>query len=288
MSEKPLRNSGDLDDIDSSWDDDESGEVPRDLAIPDLEIGNRETAIPEVAPDEYVRRAMAGTAEAESEEKSGVQEREQPSKPTTPTAGIALDLPPLVTPDPPSAEASLDLTIDDPGRGTYDDLSLELPSGEAPDPMQLSAEPASSSLDLELDLETPVAPPAADNALGDLRARYAAGDFAGALTLAEALLEDDPNHADARRYAQSCRDVLMQMYTARLGPLDQVVSVAVPQDQVRWLSLDHRAGFLLSLVDGSSTIDEILDISGMVRLDALRIMFQLLEQQVIALESRSG
>jgi hypothetical protein len=64
-----------------------------------------------------------------------------------------------------------------------------------------------------------------------------------------------------------------------------VASVAVPSDQIRWLTLDHRAGFLLSLIDGGSTVDQILDISGMTRLDALRIMYQLLDQRVISLGS---
>jgi hypothetical protein len=73
------------------------------------------------------------------------------------------------------------------------------------------------------------------------------------------------------------------MYAARIGPMDQVATVAVPPDQITWLSLDHRAGFLLSLVDGVSSIEEILDISGMTRLDALRIMYTLVQQNVITL-----
>ena len=73
------------------------------------------------------------------------------------------------------------------------------------------------------------------------------------------------------------------MYAARLGDLAQLVSVGVPPNEIRWLSLDHRAGFLLSLVDGTSTVEEILDISGMTRLDALRIMFTLAQQNVVKL-----
>jgi hypothetical protein len=73
------------------------------------------------------------------------------------------------------------------------------------------------------------------------------------------------------------------MYAARIGPMDQVASVAVPPEQITWLSLDHRAGFLLSLIDGTLTIEELLDVSGMSRLDALRIMYTLVQQNVITL-----
>jgi hypothetical protein len=117
----------------------------------------------------------------------------------------------------------------------------------------------------------------------DMQDRYAVGDFTGALVVAESILDANPEHEDAKRYAQSCREVLTQMYAARIGPMDQIAVVAVPPDQITWLSLDHRAGFLLSLVDGVSSIEEILDISGMTRLDALRIMYTLVQQNVITL-----
>jgi hypothetical protein len=125
-----------------------------------------------------------------------------------------------------------------------------------------------------------------DAEISEMKDRYAMGDFTGALVVAEGLLEVDADDTDAQRYAQSCRDVLMQMYTARLGALSQRVRVAVPGDQIRWLSLDHRAGFVLSLIDGSSTVEELLDISGMNRLDALRILYTLFDQRVIALSER--
>lgn len=117
----------------------------------------------------------------------------------------------------------------------------------------------------------------------ELKARYAVGDFSGALDEAEKLLALAPQDSDAQRYAESCREVLTQMYTARLGRMDQRIMMAIASDQIRWLSLDHRAGFLLSLVDGSSTVEELLDISGMPRLDALRILCGLFDQRIVSL-----
>jgi hypothetical protein len=116
-----------------------------------------------------------------------------------------------------------------------------------------------------------------------MQACYEVGDFSGALSAADVLLEHDAEDVEANRYAQSCRDVLTQMFSARLAPLDRVVTVAISQEQIRWLSLDHKSGFLLSLVDGHCTIEELLDVSGMPRLDALRILLTLSQQKVIAL-----
>jgi hypothetical protein len=127
------------------------------------------------------------------------------------------------------------------------------------------------------------APPAPSNEITvvEIRDRFEVGDFSGALVAAEALLELDPENAEALLFAEHCRDVLKQMYLSRLGGLRRVPHISMGREQQRWLSLDHRAGFVLSLVDGTSSIDEILDISGMPELDALRILFELLQQNVI-------
>ncbi len=88
-----------------------------------------------------------------------------------------------------------------------------------------------------------------------MRDRFSLGDYTGALGVAEKILEEDPSHEDARHYAGECRSVLEQMYTARIGPLDRIPLVAVPREQLRWLSIDHRAGFILSHIDGVSTLE---------------------------------
>lgn len=118
-----------------------------------------------------------------------------------------------------------------------------------------------------------------------MKDRYATGDFSGALQLAETLLEADRDDLEAQRFATSCRDVLTQMLISRLGAFDQIVEVSLTQEELRWLNLDHRAGFLLSLVDGCSTIEELLDISGMARLESLRILSTLLDQRVVRLSN---
>jgi hypothetical protein len=114
-----------------------------------------------------------------------------------------------------------------------------------------------------------------------VRERYEVGDYSGALVQAEAVLEDRPDDGEALRLADACRAQLLDMYLARIGDRTQVPRVVMEPDQLRWLSLDHRAGFLLSVIDGTSTIDEILDVSGMAELDTLRTLYDFLLQGVI-------
>jgi hypothetical protein len=116
-----------------------------------------------------------------------------------------------------------------------------------------------------------------------MKDRYATGDFSGALQIAEALLAEDAGDLEAQRYSTSCRDVLTQMLLSRIGSVSAIVRVALSQEELRWLTLDHRAGFLLSLVDGALSVEELLDIAGMPKLESLRILANLLEQRVIHL-----
>ncbi len=168
--------------------------------------------------------------------------------------------------------------------------SVRIQLSEPPSGLDLGFgdQPASEALDMvgrqESSSIAPAEPSRRGDPLAELRERYALGDFSGALTIAEGILEDDKDNGDAQRYAESCRDVLKQMYAARLGSLQQVPVVAIPAEQLRWLTLDHRSGFLLSHVDGVSTLEEILDVSGMNHLEAMRIIYELLQQKVIALQ----
>lgn len=122
-----------------------------------------------------------------------------------------------------------------------------------------------------------------DDPVAEMRERFSLGDYTGALEMAELLLAEEPANLEAAECGENCRTVLEGMYAARLGPLDRVPMVLVPRTQMRWLSMDHRAGFILSLVDGSSSVEMILDVCGMPRLDALRILHELVQQKILAL-----
>lgn len=114
--------------------------------------------------------------------------------------------------------------------------------------------------------------------------RFALGDFSGALGVAELILGSKISDPAAQRYRDASREKLEQFYASRLGSMSNHVRVAVGENDVRWLGLDHRAGFLLSRIDGAMTIDEIIDTSGMARLEALRTLSELLDQRAIRVE----
>ncbi len=121
-----------------------------------------------------------------------------------------------------------------------------------------------------------VAPPPLDLA-GEMHDRFALGDFTGALRSAELLLGQDASDPEAAQVAATARERLVAFHLARLGGPEAVLGLRVAGAEVRWLGLDHRAGFLLSLVDGTTTVEEVVDLSGMPRHEALRLLAELLD-----------
>jgi tetratricopeptide (TPR) repeat protein len=111
---------------------------------------------------------------------------------------------------------------------------------------------------------------------------HALGDFSGSLELIEKILKVDPEHGEARDYLRHNEATLVAMYESKLGPLVAVPRLAIKPEEVMWLNLDHRAGFLLSQIDGSVDFDALFALSGLPRLDTARILATLIADGVIA------
>ena len=122
-----------------------------------------------------------------------------------------------------------------------------------------------------------VADAGADEAMEELRARFAANDYLGALLVAETLQGDRLHGQEAEQIADECRTSLTHRYVESIGSLARVPVIAVPLSVIRELPIDNRAGFVLSRIDGISSLEMILDMSGMPQLDALRIVYELIQ-----------
>lgn len=117
--------------------------------------------------------------------------------------------------------------------------------------------------------------------VGEMEELYALDDLTGALRFAELILGREPDNQQAMRCAENCRRRLLGLYSSKIGRLDAVPVPALSDTELRWLGLDHRSGFLLSRVDGTSTVEEVLDVCGMPRLEALKTLVDLLERGAI-------
>jgi hypothetical protein len=56
---------------------------------------------------------------------------------------------------------------------------------------------------------------------------------------------------------------------------------AIPSEALDAHGFDHRAAFLMSRMDGTLSVGELLDVAGMPRFDALRLISALRRAQVV-------
>jgi hypothetical protein len=76
-------------------------------------------------------------------------------------------------------------------------------------------------------------------------------------------------------------DRLAETYLAALGGSDGCPRLAMAPSLVPSLPLGQRAAFVLSRIDGESSIEDVLDMSGFPREETLGILYDLLLQGVI-------
>jgi tetratricopeptide (TPR) repeat protein len=113
------------------------------------------------------------------------------------------------------------------------------------------------------------------------RELFALGDFSGSLEMIEKILKVEPGHAEAREYLRENEATLIAMYESKLGSIAACPRLAITPEEVMWLNLDHRAGFLLAQIDGTLTYDDLFAVSGLPRLDTARILSAFLQEGVI-------
>jgi len=107
------------------------------------------------------------------------------------------------------------------------------------------------------------------------------GDTELAATALELALSEAPESAVAQKLIHRHRELLIEIYEAYLGDTGAMPVLAVPMHELGGQDLDSRAVFLLSRIDGTLAIEEIVDVSGMTTIEAYRHLARLLLQGIL-------
>jgi hypothetical protein len=114
------------------------------------------------------------------------------------------------------------------------------------------------------------------------------GNYATALALADELVSRRPEDSSARDYGDECRRMLEKQLLHRIGgSVVRVPVLAIAMRDLPTHKLDHKAGFVVSRVDGELSIEGLLDVGAMPRLDALKIIADLVEAGVLRLRGQA-
>lgn len=113
----------------------------------------------------------------------------------------------------------------------------------------------------------------------EARRMYERGEFDEALDVCLKVLSRGPNQ-EAEDLKSAVSGELERQYVATLGSLARVPELDMSVD-VASLNLDHRAGFIMSQVDGMMAFEDILELASMPRVETLQLLVKLLEKGVI-------
>jgi hypothetical protein len=106
-------------------------------------------------------------------------------------------------------------------------------------------------------------------------------DLERSVAAVDLALSEDPNSALAQKLIHRNRETIMNAFQGFLGDLQRTPVLARPLHELGSAPISPRAAFLLSRVDGTLSLDEILDVSGMPRLEAYRYLCQLLLRGIL-------
>jgi hypothetical protein len=102
-----------------------------------------------------------------------------------------------------------------------------------------------------------------------------ASDVERAVAAVDLALSEDPNSALAQKLIHRNRETIMNAFQGFLGDLQRTPALVRPLHELGSAPISPRAAFLLSRIDGTLSLDEILDVSGMPRIEAYRYLCQL-------------
>lgn len=117
------------------------------------------------------------------------------------------------------------------------------------------------------------------------RAAAASGEPEVVVAAIELALAQSPDSAVAQKLIHKHRDVLLDCYYRYFGSLEKRPVVTGDLTELKGgggkPAIDPRAAFLLSRIDGMLTYDELLDVSGMGRLEACRHLAHLIGRGLV-------
>jgi hypothetical protein len=141
-------------------------------------------------------------------------------------------------------------------------------------------DPEAFARDTELRQHTPL-PSTRETTIDEARRILEEGDPERALFLLAHLLELAPFHSEANTLSTACRATLERECLSAIGSESVILVVVASPVELKGRGLDSVSGFLLSLMDGATDVETLLDLCGLPRLLALRHLRGLLAHGIV-------
>ena len=121
--------------------------------------------------------------------------------------------------------------------------------------------------------------------LGEAQGLLRNQDLEGALALFKTAAEMDPRRIEIEGYIDMVRSRLLKGHRERAGGAQAVPRLLVDLSEIMRDNLSSDAGFLLSLLDGATSVEDLVSLSGMDAFEALRILHKLIDAGIVEREA---
>jgi len=121
--------------------------------------------------------------------------------------------------------------------------------------------------------------------LADALELFRKGEARESLELLETLARENPRRIEIQGYFELVRSHLFGHYRERIADASGVLKVKITPEEIMRFNLPTNAGFVLSMVDGNTSVNEILALSGMDPFEAIRMVNNLLEAGIVEVNS---
>ena len=117
--------------------------------------------------------------------------------------------------------------------------------------------------------------------LADALALFRKGEAQESLEMFETLARENPRRMELQGYLELVRSHLFGYYRDRVPDASSLLKIKITPEEIMRFNLPADAGFVLSMVDGNTSVNEILALSGMDPFDAMRVVNNLLEAGIV-------
>ncbi len=108
-------------------------------------------------------------------------------------------------------------------------------------------------------------------------------EWEAALDLLRSRSDSEPTALEYEATVEVVRSRLLRRYTERVGNLDGIPILRDGPGDLTSHKLPSDAGFMLSLIDGTTPLADLISLSGMDAFEALRIVGNLLDSDILEL-----
>lgn len=103
-----------------------------------------------------------------------------------------------------------------------------------------------------------------------------------AYELLQMVLNDDPDNEKAQKFLDTTRGLLLKDYLAEIGDTSYIINLKKSMEDIMKINLTKESAYILSMVDGNLSIEDILTLTGMDKFIFMRNLAMLLRNDIVS------